>query len=41
MFFVLNILKKLREVLVENYLNKDDKFSGPGVIIEIDESKFG
>jgi hypothetical protein len=32
-FSVLNILKKLRKVLAEKYLNKDDKFTGLSVII--------
>jgi transposase-like protein len=35
------ILKRLRKVLVDKYLNKREKIGGKDVIVEIDESKFG
>lgn len=38
---VRSILKKVSTTIVKNYYNKFDKIGGNGIIVEVDESKFG
>ena len=38
---IYKILKRLSEYLIPKFYNRNEQIGGPGVIVEIDESKFG